>query len=491
MRVRRILTGAAALVVAVGLATVGLRADAAVTPVYDNGVVGFSEGAGTAGLVGRLDRMDDYVGERKPMLRLDLNWWGVQGCDSCAPDFSTLDPVVDAAAARGIRVLLILTYAPPWANGGHDNDHWFPVDDGDWTAIVDATVAHFAGKVQAYEVWNEPNFVHMGNFGDGSAAARRARYWRLVEIAHARVHAGCADCVVLAGASGAGTPVTNTRDGNPNESSVWLEWAYANGYGDDFDAVTHHPYAPWSVGLGPSYPECTAPRWWNMFGPPDEKCGELAAVRAVMVRHGDGAKKIWATEFGYPSAGTGISAAQRRDFLEEGVRNWRALDYTGPFFLFSFADSPRADCAGSADPECFFGVVDAAGAAKQPAYDGMRLALTDTRLESLAPGRSLHRASALWSSLGRFTLWLQGDGNLVLYQGSTVLWKVVNLKGVRLTNQTDGSLALFDVNGKKVWSTPTAGKGASTLIMQNDGNLVLYPAATPTKASWASNTCCH
>ena len=141
--------------------------------------------------------------------------------------------------------------------------------------------------------------------------------------------------------------------------------------------------------------------------------------------------------------------------------------------------------------EGLLGLVDTAGNAKQPAYDSLQFALTDTRLEALATGRSLHRNSALRSSQGRFELWLQGDGNLVLYQGATVLWKVVNLKAIRLTNQPDGSLALFDGAGRKVWSTATAGKGASTLIMQNDGNLVLYPAATPTKASWASGTCCH
>jgi hypothetical protein len=173
------------------------------------------------------------------------------------------------------------------------------------------------------------------------------------------------------------------------------------------------------------------------------------------------------------------------------VRNWRALDYTGPLFVFSFADSSSPGCVGSTDPECHYGLVDAAGVAKQPAYDSLQFALTDTRLDALSPGRALHRASALRSTDGRFALWLQGDGNLVLYQDTEVLWKVVGLHGVRLTNQTDGSLALFDVTGKKVWSTATAGKGASTLIVQNDGNLVLYPTATPTNASWASDTCCR
>ncbi|MBM2614762.1 hypothetical protein JIG36_04230 [Actinoplanes sp. LDG1-06] len=494
MRPKRILAAVAALAAAATLAAVTRPADAETTPspyVFTQADVGFSEGAATTGLVGRLDEMDAYVGDRKPVLRLDLDWWSVQSCATCAPDFGRLDPVVDAANSRGMRVLLILGYAPPWANGGHADDKWFPVADNSWRAIVDATVVHFAGRVQAYEVWNEPNFANKGNYGDGSTAARRLRYWQLTRIAFEQVHTRCASCVVLAGASGAGDAVAEKK--NDNEPAAWLDWAYANGYGQTFDAVAHHPYPAWDNGRSPSRPECEA-RWWAMFGPPDEKCGELAAVRAVMVKRGDGLKKIWGTEFGNPSAGDGIknkpSSEGLRDILEEGIRMWRALDYTGPLFLYSYADSPSC-AAGSTDPECHFGLTDAAGKPKQPAYDGVKLALTDAFQRTLAPGRSLHRQSALRSADGRFHLWLQGDGNLVLYMGATVLWSKANLKAIRLTNQIDGSLALFDGSGKKVWSTATAGKGTSNLNLQNDGNLVLYPTATPTTASWSSGTWGH
>ena len=83
---------------------------------------------------------------------------------------------------------------------------------------------------------------------------------------------------------------------------------------------------------------------------------------------------------------------------------------------------------------------------------------------------------------------MQGDGNLVLYRGSTVLWARTGLKAVRLTNQADGNLALFDGAGTRVWASGTPGKGRSRLILQNDGNLVLYTAATPVKAIWSTGT---
>ena len=482
-----LVAGVAALIAVSTAVGVQFRATAQETG-FTSADVGFAEGSATAGLTARLAAMDAYAGDRKPILRLDLDWQGVQPDPAVAPDFGKLDPIVDAANERGLRVLLILAYSARWANGGKDIT-WLPSDDAAWGRIVEATVTHFGDKVSAYEVWNEPNMTKFAQYGDNSVPARRLRYWQLTRIAYDRVHDRCPECTVLAGASAVGDAISEKR--NDNESAQWLDWAYANGYGSSFDAVTHHPYPAWNSGRSPSRAEC-ATRWWAMFGPADEKCGELAAVRAVMVKHGDPDKKIWGTEFGYPTEGSGITPqtlTQIRDHLEEGIRNWRALDYTGPLFLYSFQDSPG--CAPASDPECHFGLTTTAGTPKQPVYDDVRRALTDTWQRTLAPGRSLHRQSALRSADGRFQLWLQGDGNLVLYMGSTVLWKVTGLKGVTLTNRTDGNLVLLNAAGTVVWSSKTAGRGQSDLNLQNDGNLVLYPRSTPLKASWSSGTWGH
>lgn len=372
MRWARIGLAAAVTVAVAGIAAVTVPASADPVPhSFGSADVGFAEGSATAGLVDRLDTMDEYVGAKKPILRLDLDWWKAQDCAACPPNFDHLRPIVDAANARGLPVLLILAYSPPWATGGR-GDKFFPTDDAAWRRIVDATVAEFQGKVQAYEVWNEPNNKSMGNYGDGTVGPRRLRYWQLARIAHDRVHAACADCVVLAGASGVGDAISESR--NDNESAQWLDWAYRNGFRDSFDAVTHHPYPAWNNGRSPSRPECVT-RWWNMFGPPDAKCGELAAVRAVMVGNGDSAKKIWGTEFGYPTAGSGITKltpAVIRDHLVEGIRMWQKLDYAGPLFVYSFRDSTAC---GTTSPECHFGLTTAAGVAKQPAYNDVAAAL--------------------------------------------------------------------------------------------------------------------
>ena len=58
----------------------------------------------------------------------------------------------------------------------------------------------------------------------------------------------------------------------------------------------------------------------------------------------------------------------------------------------------------------------------------------------------------------------------------------------RLIMQTDGNLVLYDENSRARWSTNTVGRG-NRAIMQSDGNFVVYDSAN--RAVWDSRTCCH
>jgi hypothetical protein len=61
--------------------------------------------------------------------------------------------------------------------------------------------------------------------------------------------------------------------------------------------------------------------------------------------------------------------------------------------------------------------------------------------------------------------------------------------GSRLAMQPDGSLALTDMNGLRIWAEPRDSRPGSLAWVQDDGNLVVYDSNfNPT---WASNTCCR
>jgi FkbM family methyltransferase len=104
----------------------------------------------------------------------------------------------------------------------------------------------------------------------------------------------------------------------------------------------------------------------------------------------------------------------------------------------------------------------------------------------LVKGREIRKRSVLQSHNCKYTFTLQDDGNLVLFEGSNVLW--ASHTGGRSTThfilQHDGNLVLFD-NISCVWASGTYGQSTTHLIMQDDGNLVLYNDNTPI---WATHT---
>jgi hypothetical protein len=108
---------------------------------------------------------------------------------------------------------------------------------------------------------------------------------------------------------------------------------------------------------------------------------------------------------------------------------------------------------------------------------------------TLTANHKLAEGQSLTSCNGDFTLDVQGDGNLVLYQGGTPLW-ASNTSGSGaadyLIMQGDGNAVLYTSAGKAVWSSGTAGNDGASLNVQNDGNVVVYSASGA--ALWDSGT---
>jgi hypothetical protein len=109
----------------------------------------------------------------------------------------------------------------------------------------------------------------------------------------------------------------------------------------------------------------------------------------------------------------------------------------------------------------------------------------------LASGARLNAGDYLRSSDYRYTLVMQSDGNLVLYSADrhTVLWfsHTQGNLGAYATMQADGNFVVYDKNNNALWHTYTYNQGASVIKLQTDGNLVIYRNAD-NGYTWYSNT---
>lgn len=108
--------------------------------------------------------------------------------------------------------------------------------------------------------------------------------------------------------------------------------------------------------------------------------------------------------------------------------------------------------------------------------------------DHLSVGQALWRNQYLRSGDGTHYLLLQGDGNLVLYgAGQHLLWHsgTGGSGATQLILQPDGNLVLYTANGQPVWSTNTR-VAPSHFDVQSDGNLVMYDPAG--NAQWWSGT---
>jgi hypothetical protein len=91
-------------------------------------------------------------------------------------DFSRIDALQAAAAQRGIKLQLTLSGpAPAWATKDRKVGNNAP-DAAKYGAFVRTVVSHFAGRVDRYAIWNEPNLSAWLSPGKRAGSLYRALY---------------------------------------------------------------------------------------------------------------------------------------------------------------------------------------------------------------------------------------------------------------------------------------------------------------------------
>ena len=255
-------------------------------------------------------------------VRILIPWNGIELAD----DFyywDKVDYLVNAADSRGMGILGVLNSTPAWAvEPGRVPVASPPASDAEYAEFVGQVAARYAGKVSAYEVWNEPNAYTFWN-----PAPNPAEYTQLLQAAYPAIKAADPDATVIGGVVGWVTDYGNLTI-SPDRFVDGMYAAGAQGY---FDALSYHPYhytLPFSQGSRRSI--------WGNLGP----LAQLQLMHESMVANGDGDKLIWASEYGQPTSQGG--EVKQAMYIQDFLNTWSQQDYTGPSFIYTTRDRNTA-----------------------------------------------------------------------------------------------------------------------------------------------------
>jgi hypothetical protein len=207
-------------------------------------------------------------------VRVAFDWRAAQPVENGPISFADTDPVVVAAAARGIPVLPVVHRTPRWAGSGGAAST--PRGTAAYTAYLRALVARYGPTgslwaeqpalprvpIRDWQIWNEPNLT---------------RYWSKQPFARPYVKVLRASRRALRAADPGSRTVLA---GLPNESWVALRKVYRAGGRGAFDVVALHPYT----------------------GKPKNVVKLVRLARKEMRKYGDRRKPVWLTELSWPAS---------------------------------------------------------------------------------------------------------------------------------------------------------------------------------------------
>ena len=99
-------------------------------------------------------------------------------------------------------------------------------------------------------------------------------------------------------------------------------------------------------------------------------------------------------------------------------------------------------------------------------------------LTELQAGDSLTPGSSIASPNGQYRLTMQGDGNLVEYDGASVVWASgTNPGGAIAVMQSDGNFVINNSSGDPLWASDTSGNTGAYVVLGNAGEFGVRSAA--------------
>jgi hypothetical protein len=306
-------------------------------------------------------RLDQYQAIGAKWARFQMIWSDVQSGGPGSYDWQPYDELIAGLVARGIQPLVVIDTTPSWARPTdcQAQPTCAPADPAQYAQFAAAAVARYHTEVHYWEIWNEPN-----NQVFWQPAPNVGAYTALLKQTYAAIKGVDPSAEVITGGTAPEETTLNAAGETMSISPVdFLAGIYRDGGGGSFDAVGDHPYT------FPSMPGAADAQsaWEQMYATP-------TSLRSLMVAHGDGAKRIWGTEFGAPTDPQGegyVDEAEQAAMLTRAYELWSSYSWTGPLIWFSYQDSG----SNQEFREEFYGLTQADGTPKSAYFAFKALAV--------------------------------------------------------------------------------------------------------------------
>ena len=228
-------------------------------------------------------------------------------------NWAPIDDIMNAAKARNMGVLAMVNSTPVWA--GTDGN--FPgaktPDPVAYANFMTQVATRYGKTISAYEVWNEVNCVC---FYDPISPSS---YAELLKAAYPAIKAADPTATVIA----AGLGSVFTVNGITMNPVDYVNGMYAAGAKGFFDALAFHPYQE-------------TLKFSDGEGVPLSPLTQIQKIYDLMVANGDGALKIWITEYGVPT--NNVSEHTQAEFIQNLIETWQNMSFGGPLFIYTTRD---------------------------------------------------------------------------------------------------------------------------------------------------------
>jgi len=269
-------------------------------------------------------------------VKQNVSWRGLEGLKQGRFDWWFTDHIVEQAESYDLKILFRLDGVPlpDWVEV--PGDPTLPARPEDFGQFCGAIAGRYQGRVQAYQVWNEPNLAREW----GGQPPNASGYVQMLRACYIAIKEADPDALVIS----AGLAPTGTGLPEAVPDTEYLLEIYQAGAAPYFDL------------LGVNAPGFRAPPELS----PDEVAADpdygaqrffcfrhVEDLRELMLRYDDADKQVAILEMGWTTdphnsdyTWFAVTEEQKADYLVRAFRyakeNWRP--WIGPMFVLSIAN---------------------------------------------------------------------------------------------------------------------------------------------------------